>query len=104
MNILSIIIICAIISILTGLVVSRFLYDDPCETCRYYTPDCNCDETPQSYNQVKGVLSLAFMDYLDKKKPEGKMCLSNGECADIDKAFEEQDWKKLFRYIQKYGT
>lgn len=55
-----------------------------------------------SYYRVKGYLSIAFMNYLDSIAPEGKMCLSNMECADIDKAFDEQDWAKIERYIRKY--
>ena len=43
-----------------------------------------------------------FIDFLDKNRREGKMCLSNGECEDIEKAFREQDWEKLGRYIRKY--
>ena len=81
----------------------------PCNTCKHYSLDYNYNERRSYdnkvfYNQVSGTLSLAFMTYLEMNKPEGKMCLSNGECADIDKAFEEQDWEKLFRYIQKYGA
>ena len=56
----------------------------------------------EDYNKIKGVLSLGFMHFLDENRHEGKMCLSNMECADIDKAFDEQDWPKLARYINKY--
>ena len=55
-----------------------------------------------SYNRIKRYLGIALMDYLDNNCPEGKMCLSNMECADIDKAFDEQDWSKIERYIRKY--
>ena len=55
-----------------------------------------------SYYRVKGYLGIAFMNYLDSIAAEGKMCLSNMECADIDKAFNEQDWAKIERYIRKY--
>ena len=55
-----------------------------------------------SYYRVKGYLGIAFMNYLDSIASEGKMCLSNMECADIDKAFNEQDWAKIERYIRKY--
>ena len=48
----------------------------------------------EDYNKIKGVLSLGFMHFLDENRHEGKMCLSNMECADIDKAFDEQDWPK----------
>ena len=56
----------------------------------------------EDYDKIKKVLALDFMHFLDKNRPEGKMCLSNGECADIEKAFNEQDWSKLARYLDKY--
>ena len=56
----------------------------------------------EDYNKVKKVLSLSFMQFLDSYRQEGKMCLSNGECFDIDKAFDELDFAKLFRYMEKY--
>ena len=55
-----------------------------------------------SYEKIKRCLAISFMHYLDEIRPEGKMCLSNGECADIDKAFDEMDWDKLARYLEKY--
>ncbi len=55
-----------------------------------------------SYTRIKGYLGIALMHYLDNNCSEGKMCLSNMECADIDKAFDEQDWPKIERYIRKY--
>ena len=54
------------------------------------------------YERIKRVLSAAFMNYLDEHRKGGKMCLSNAECADIDKAFNTQDWAKLARYAEKY--
>lgn len=56
----------------------------------------------EDYNKIKGILSIGFMKFLDDNRPENKMCLSNGECADIDKAFAAQDWAKLNRYAEKY--
>ena len=47
-------------------------------------------------------LAVWFMRYLDEHRPEGKMCLSNGECMDIEKAFAEKDWGKIIRYANKY--
>lgn len=58
----------------------------------------------ETYKQLCGYMGIAFMQFLDKIRAEGKMCLSNGECADIDKAFLEQDWDKLLRYAHKYDT
>ena len=56
----------------------------------------------ESYDKIKKVLALGFMNFLDENKPKDKMCLSNGECADIEEAFNEQDWPKLERYLDKY--
>ena len=54
---------------------------------------------------AKGVLTsyaLSFIDYLDMHKYEGKMCVSNGECEDIENAFHNAMWDKLHRYYCKY--
>ena len=56
----------------------------------------------ESYDKIKKTLAIAFMHDLDANRPEGKMCLSNGECADIEKAFNEQDWIRLAGYLDKY--
>lgn len=56
----------------------------------------------QGIKSGKHDLAIKFMNYLDENRPEGKMGLSNGECEDIDKAFEENDWNKIIRYIEKY--
>lgn len=58
-------------------------------------------ESP-AYNMIKKVLAIGFMHTLDEIRPDGKMCLSNGECMDIEKAFNERDWDKLERYLKKY--
>ena len=47
-------------------------------------------------------IASAFRNYLDENRPDGKMCLSNGECEDIDKAFKGGDWAKIMRYYEKY--
>ena len=57
----------------------------------------------EDYNKIKKILALGFINFLDDIRPEGKMCLSNGECEDIEKAFDGQDWSKLCRYLEKYG-
>ena len=54
------------------------------------------------YQAAKRDLAIKFMNYLDENRPAGKMSLSNGECEDIDKAFKENDWAKIIRYIEKY--
>lgn len=55
------------------------------------------------YEKIVKCLSIAFMDYLDKIRPLGKMCLSGGECEDIEKAFKDMNWLKLYRYLERYG-
>ena len=62
---------------------------------RYFRADSD-------YNRVKKILAIALMEFFDKNRPEGKMCLSNMECADIEAAFSQGDWDKLFRYCEKY--
>ena len=54
---------------------------------------------------AKSVLSscaMSFIDYLDAHKYEGKMCVSNGECEDIENAFHNAMWDRLHRYYCKY--
>ncbi len=54
---------------------------------------------------AKGVLTscaMSFIDYLDAHKCEGKMCVSNGECVDIENAFHNAMWDRLHRYYCKY--
>ena len=55
------------------------------------------------YQAAKHDLAIRFMNYLDENRPNGKMSLSNGECEDIDKAFIENDWAKILRYVEKYS-
>lgn len=59
-------------------------------------------EKAPEYKTISKILALGFMHFLDENRRDGKMCLSNGECEDIEKAVREQDWKKLDRYIRKY--
>ena len=56
------------------------------------------------FQTARHAIALAFMNYLDENRPDGKMCLSNGECEDIDKAFKEGDWAKVMRYYEKYRS
>ena len=54
---------------------------------------------------AKGVLSscaLSFINDLEAHKKEGKMCVSNGECEDIENAFQNAMWDRLHRYYCKY--
>ncbi len=54
---------------------------------------------------AKCVLSscaMSFINYLDAHLYEGKMCVSNGECEDIENAFQNAMWDKLHRYYCKF--
>lgn len=62
---------------------------------RYFRADLD-------YIRVQKILAIALINLLNNVRPEGKMCLSNMECDDIDDAFKVGDWNKLFRYIEKY--
>ena len=55
----------------------------------------------QPKQDYKG-LAISFMNYLDENRSEDKMCLSNGECADIEQAFQDMDWGRIIRYAEKY--
>lgn len=60
----------------------------------------------EEQNRVaKGVLSncaMSFINYLDAHTYEGKMCVSNGECEDIENAFHNAMWDRLHRYYCKF--
>ena len=57
----------------------------------------------EDYNKLYKIFAFGYMHFLDENRPEDKMCLSNGECMDIERAFKEQDWAELCRYLEKYG-
>ena len=62
---------------------------------RYFRAD-------DDYDKIKKLLSISFMQFLDRERSQDKMCLSNMECSDIDSAFAQGDWEKLFSYAVKY--
>ena len=67
------------------------------------TPAKLSEEEQNSF--AKGVLTScaeSFIKYLDAHKYEGKMCVSNGECEDIENAFHNAMWDRLHRYYCKY--
>ena len=68
---------------------------------RKVTATFKWDGAEPGYERIKRLLAISFMHFLDQNRKDGKMCLSNGECADIDKAFAAQDWAKLNRYAEK---
>lgn len=47
--------------------------------------------------------AMSLIHYLDEHCPKGKMCFSNGECADLERAWDLGDWTKVIRYIRKYN-
>ena len=44
----------------------------------------------------------SFMNYLDAHRYEGKMCVSNRECEDIENAFHNAMWDRLHNYYCMY--
>lgn len=54
------------------------------------------------FHAARNALAGVFMQYFDEHLPEGKMCLSNGECAQLEKAFKDGDVETIVRYINKY--
>ena len=56
----------------------------------------------QDINTIKRNMALSFGCYLDAHRPDGKMCLSNGEWEDLGNAFVDLDWEKIIRYANKY--
>ena len=65
-------------------------------------PELEKESYKNGFETARRVVARVFMQYLDDNRPDGKMCLSNGECEDIEKAFFIGDWKKIFRYAEKY--
>jgi len=57
----------------------------------------------EGFQTARRAIATAFMEYCDKIRPNGKMCLSNGECEEIENAFLVGDWKKIERYFHKYS-
>lgn len=46
---------------------------------------------------------ISLMQYLDENRPKGKMCLSNGECEQLARAWRNNDWDTIVKYIKKYA-
>lgn len=61
-----------------------------------------CDWLKSLRPQPQQNMSIGFMIYLDEHRPDGKMCLSNAECNEIETAFKNQSWDTIIRYIEKY--
>ena len=57
----------------------------------------------EGFQTARHAMALAFIKYCDKNRPNGKMCLSNGECEEIENAFLIGDWEKIERYFHKYS-
>lgn len=43
-----------------------------------------------------------LMNYLDEHRPDGKMCLTNMECEQLEKSWNNKDWETVIKYIRKY--
>lgn len=43
-----------------------------------------------------------LMHYLDAQRKDGKMCLSNMECAQIEEFWKNGNWDGIIKYIRKY--
>jgi len=54
------------------------------------------------YEGLSDSLAIAFCNYLDNNRVDGKMCLSGMECDDIMKAFRKQDWERIELYRERY--
>lgn len=46
--------------------------------------------------------AISFIHHLDNQRYDGKMCVSNGECEDIENAFLNSDWNTLHKYYNKF--
>lgn len=44
---------------------------------------------------------VTLINYLDAHRPIGKMCLSNMECEDLERAFRFGYWRTVISYIKK---
>ena len=85
---------------------STYKYDDEIKWLKSLRPQpIQLKEAyKEGFQTARHATALAFMNYLDKNRPDGKMSLSSGECEDIDKAFKEGDWAKIIRYYEKYHS
>lgn len=57
----------------------------------------------KGFESAVKTLAVTLMHYLDNQRPEEKMCLSNAECAQIEKAICNRDWETIVKYIKKYS-
>lgn len=48
----------------------------------------------EDYDKIKRILSVAFIQFIER---EGER-LTDEECIEIEKAFDEQDWNKLTHF------
>lgn len=63
----------------------------------------NKTEFDQVVNKLQNSCNaLNLMHYLDEKRINGKMCLSNMECAQIEEYWQQGNWAGIINYIRKY--
>lgn len=82
---------------------------DECEDCYHVSKESVLAwlEKQQSFDKdklAKGFLrsvATSIMNWLDANTSEGKMCLSNMECEDIENAVLNADWSKVYAYMRK---
>lgn len=82
---------------------------DECEDCYHVSKESVLAwlEKQQSFDKdklAKGFLrsvATSIMNWLDANTSEGKMCLSNMECEDIENAVRNADWSKVYAYMRK---
>lgn len=54
-------------------------------------------------NQLQnGCNAINLMHYLDAYRKDGKMCLSNMECVQIEEYWQQGNWAGIINYIRKY--
>jgi hypothetical protein len=70
--------------------------------CNRYSHKDIADWLKSLRPQPQQNMSIGFMLYLDEHRPDGKMCLSNAECNEIETAFKNQSWDTILRYAEKY--
>lgn len=61
-------------------------------------------ELEKAWDNAEKSLAISLIHYLDQHRPEDKMNLSNGECAQIEKAMHNKDWETIIKYIKKYSS
>lgn len=51
--------------------------------------------------ELAKTLTTALVQFIDRERPEGTMCCSNGECVSLEKAFTEENFDSVETFIKK---